>query len=983
MASYIQGITDYVPQIQPFQPNYQFYSNALNIKQSKYDVARKQLSDLYGSLLNSSLTRDDNVKTRDDFFKTIEQDIQKMAGLDLSLAQNQEAAAGIFDQLLDNKAIRKDMIFTKNYENQLQRAEGFRNCKNPDECGGAWWEGGERLLAYNKEEFRTASASEAMRIGNAKFVPYQDLTKKAMLLAKEADLNVSMDQVTGQWITTTKNGPLIVGALSDLFTGVLGNDPAIQDYYRAKAQVTRKDYVYQNTQKYGSKEAAEMAYIKEMAPIAERYLYGASQEIEDKALSTRSKKDKLNEKLKNSLPYERTEMEELRDQFQAFEGAYQNSAEFMKDAEGNVTVAYNNRNYTGDEIDNMLMSISLQNDIKSSAGIMAYRNYEVKQAVNPYGLEEVRFRNSMLMEEFKAYNQQQLEKFKQDYAQEKKDKESKGYLFPNQNTPEAVIVPGSLTKGSDDLEDPSVATRGYDAFVSDRNKIANSSSEFSIIEPALGEIGIAADNGDAQAKEDYVTLITQAMNAAPALGENNTSNNTIAEFKQAMSKAYNTNDKYAIAKKYGNLLPNMTNTQMSTMYETLDRMMDSSKTGNRHLRDYLQDNWDNSIEERRAIKAKNAALVGMDKQFVKMHNNVISRASNEPGYDKKTIDGFRSYVDENGKIVNKETFVKNMVTRGYRAEEVIGMYDGSETIVETPGLLDRMFGESSPFNTFGVTLKGNAQNTKKQNSTSIASMYQKAFTQWAKPEGLGVGDKYTTAGRYTVDSKAYKSIASIGAASVLAEVMNEGTIAEKGYFRQTLDGIEDDSDAKQILQTLYQDMITNGSGEDRPIFQLTYSDIAGRDINKVAVNIKLSPKYAEKYKVNTDKGTGLIDDITTVTEQGITVYMDRNKTKNLFTTKANRSPEEVLMDWGGKIEYDSYPQYQKGLTIKKNSAGGYTAEGSFRTGLDESGNPIFRPHYMNYPNQNITAVTARYDQLLRQLAIENKQIDNAFKLKGK
>lgn len=979
MSAYIQGISDYVPQIQPFQPNYQFYSNALNIKQSKYDVARKQLSDLYGSLLNSSLTREDNVKTRDDFFKTIEQDIQKMAGLDLSLAQNQEAAAGIFDQLLDNKAIRKDMTFTKNYENQLQRAEGFRNCKNPDECGGSWWEGGERLLAYNKEEFRTAGASEAMRIGNAKFVPYQDLTKKAMLLAKEADLNVSMDQVTGQWITTTKNGPLIVGALSDLFTGVLGNDPAIQDYYKAKAQVSRKDFVYSNAPKYGSKEAAEMAYIKEMAPVAERYLYGASQEAEDKALSTRSKKDKLNEKLKDALPYERTEMEELRDQFQAFEGAYQNTAEFMKDAEGNITVSYNNKNYTGEAIDNMLMSMTLQNDIRSSAGIMAHRNYEVKQAVNPYGLEEVRFRNSMLMEEFRAYNQQQLEKFKQDYEQEKKDKEAKGYLFPNQNTPETVVVPGSLTKGSDNLEDPAVATRTYDAFVQDRTKIANSSSEYSIMEPALGEIGIAADNGDAQAKEDYITLITQAMNSAPAIGEDGFAyNKTSAEFKQAMSKAYNTNDKFVIARKYGSLLPNMTNTQMSTMYETLDKMMDSSKTGNRHLRDYLQDNWDNSIEERRAIKAKNAALIAMDKQFVKMHNSVITRASAEPGYDKKMIDAFRSYVDENGKIVNKETFVKNMIARGYRGDDIANMYDGGVKTESSYNTI--MSGTPQPF-IAGTSIDYNPKSNK--TTPSIAEMYQRAFTKWAKPEGLGAGDKYANAGRYTVDSKAYKSIASIGAASVLAEVMNEGTVAEHGYFRQTLDGLQDDNNAKQILQTLYQDMITNGSGEDRPIFQLTYSDIAGRDINKVAVNIKLSPKYAEKYKENSDKGTGLISDIEAISTKGITVYMDRNKTKNLFTTKANTTPEETLMEWGGKIEYDSYPQYQKGLTIRKNQSGGYVAEGSFRTGLDENGMPKFRPHYMSYPNQSITDVTARYDNLLRQLALENKQIDKAFKAKGK
>ena len=60
MATYIQGVTDYIPQIQPFSPDYNFYSGVLQFKQSKHDAARKQISTLYGSLLNAPLTRDDN-----------------------------------------------------------------------------------------------------------------------------------------------------------------------------------------------------------------------------------------------------------------------------------------------------------------------------------------------------------------------------------------------------------------------------------------------------------------------------------------------------------------------------------------------------------------------------------------------------------------------------------------------------------------------------------------------------------------------------------------------------------------------------------------------------------------------------------------------------------------------------------------------------------------------------------------------------------
>jgi len=75
MATYIQGLTDYIPQIQPFQPDLNFYGNVMQAKQTKYDAAKKQISKLYGSLLYSPMTHDDNIKRRDEFFKVIDNDM--------------------------------------------------------------------------------------------------------------------------------------------------------------------------------------------------------------------------------------------------------------------------------------------------------------------------------------------------------------------------------------------------------------------------------------------------------------------------------------------------------------------------------------------------------------------------------------------------------------------------------------------------------------------------------------------------------------------------------------------------------------------------------------------------------------------------------------------------------------------------------------------------------------------------------------------
>ena len=272
MATYLQGVTDYIPQVQPFSPDYNFYSGALDLRQSKYDAAKTQISNLYGSLLNAPLSREDNAETRDKFFKTIEQDIHKMATMDLSLKQNQVAAQGIFNQLLENKSIQKDLVWTKNFESATKRSQGFKNCTDGDECGGQWWKGGDRLLEYSRKEFQMMSAEDAMFARDAEYIPAQNVTKMAMELAKEADLSVSKDQISGQWITTTKNGPLVVKPLADLFQGVIGQDSKVQEYYTAQQRLSRKDWTFGNVDQYGGMEQAEQAYIQEMTPMVDKLL---------------------------------------------------------------------------------------------------------------------------------------------------------------------------------------------------------------------------------------------------------------------------------------------------------------------------------------------------------------------------------------------------------------------------------------------------------------------------------------------------------------------------------------------------------------------------------------------------------------------------------------------------------------------------------------------------------------------------------------
>lgn len=263
MATYIQGVTDYIPRLQPFRPDFNFYSNILQTKEAQYQAGYEKLSNIYGTLLNSEMLRDNNINRRTEFFNKIDNDIKKIAGLDLSKQQNVNAAKQVFQPLIDDKYIQKDIVFTKNWRGQQSRAEALKNCTDPKKCGDQWWEGGVRALNYQAEDFKNASQDESLTFGNPTYTPYVNTQQKAMQFAK--DMGFDTKTVTfspdGKFIVTTKNGPQIIPDLTKAFVNLIASDPKAIEMYKTQGYLDRKDFIAANTERFGSSEAAEMNYL--------------------------------------------------------------------------------------------------------------------------------------------------------------------------------------------------------------------------------------------------------------------------------------------------------------------------------------------------------------------------------------------------------------------------------------------------------------------------------------------------------------------------------------------------------------------------------------------------------------------------------------------------------------------------------------------------------------------------------------------------
>jgi len=419
MATYLQGANDYISQVQPSAPNLAFDAQILQTKQAKYDANHKKVSELYGSLLNSAMTRTDNIQARDEFFKIINDDIQRMGSMDFSLDQNVDAAASVFQSIYNNKNIVKDMVWTRDFNDQVQRGEGFKNCLDPDKCGGQWWEEGDKFLAYKRLEFKNASAAEAMGMDTPQYVPYNNVAAKAIKIAKDAGLSMKYDQVKGNYIYTTKNGEQLVSPLTQLFNQTIGQNPQFVQMYQAKAYVDRKDWVNNkvNTGEYADENAATVGYFQTKNDIVQERLQKAADDLDVDYGSLTEKYDYLKEqyeagKIKQGSD-EYNQLMGLPELIQGAENAKQYT-DMLTKANENATNATGLR-ALGDINDQRTAFEYLTNDINSAAKTLALKDAEVTMQADDFAkmaqqhsynvsLEQMKFNNDLAKEKWKLDN---------------------------------------------------------------------------------------------------------------------------------------------------------------------------------------------------------------------------------------------------------------------------------------------------------------------------------------------------------------------------------------------------------------------------------------------------------------------------------------------------------------------------------------------------------------------------------------------------
>ena len=408
MATYLQGVTDYIPQFQPFQPDLNFYASLMQTKQSQYDSNWKALNKVYGQYFYADLTRDPNIKKKDELLKQIEFNLKRVSGLDLSLEQNVNQATQVFKPFYEDKNLMKDMAWTKTYNRETGRANSLKG-SSKEEDRKQYWDTGLKELNYRKDEFKEASDEEAMGMSGVSYTPYVNTMEKALKLAKDAGLSVESVKFTDdqRWIITQKNGQQLIEPLEKLFESTMGSDPGIQSVYKTQAYVNRKDYAFSNAGEFnGDKNAAEMKYLENSFTILKKQRelqYRNIQKNSDVYDKRINDLQKLIDNKKAPVGSEE-KLQDLKDNKQISDDVLarvQKESDMFSNSNSTSTTSSGFSNPYSDvatlryKVDAGMASTLMEKDFGEAAQIYAYRDAKTSIKENPYKVLEIKQANEM------------------------------------------------------------------------------------------------------------------------------------------------------------------------------------------------------------------------------------------------------------------------------------------------------------------------------------------------------------------------------------------------------------------------------------------------------------------------------------------------------------------------------------------------------------------------------------------------------------
>ena len=922
MATYLQGVTDYIPQIQPFQPDLNLYANVLQTKQTQYDTAWKALNNVYSQYFYADLTREGNIKRKEELLKSIDFNLRRVSGLDLSLNQNVTQATQVFKPFYEDNSLMKDMAWTKNYNGQKGRAMGFMNSSEAARRE-QYWEAGVRELDYKRDEFKNASDEEAMAFDNVAYTPYVNATKKAREIAKDAGLSIETVDFSpdGKWIVKTRNGENLIEPLSKLFEAELGNDPAIQAVYRSQAYVNRKDYAYSNAAQFkGDKNAAEMKYLEDNFNILKEKQGARLETMQEQSTVYDNKIKDLEEQIAKgnkspSLQRALSELKQGRDINNKVLERVRTDVENLESKSKTPGTSGSFVNPFGDikslryTIDNSVAGMLMEKDMNEAAQIFAYKDHKKDIQANPYAvneqkhgfaMQEIASRNAGLARAAQIRNEGERKNNREKYLAEN------GYGFYDENGQfqmKESLQSTFLSNKNDGNVTGEVNLKNVARTAT--NEMLNSKAK-PYLEYTLAMFRDLQESGKISQKE-ISKLLTGSYDKKM----------TIAEFN---SKLKADPDKFMRSLGWKNLAKLRmradwwitNNNQVKAVKDKIsgyDDMTKDFKATTAHLRD-LED-WHKQSSKFVEQQLK-ATLPDDVKEFAKYA------------------------YDENGNFVSREQFMKIFAAKAPKEEK-----SWWSTFISQGGRGVGAKEDEASWRNIQTNVKNKAADAYDQIQKAAAKAYSSSNIKGLKsPPGIesyGSVDPGTglfTAGRSGIEvaprakgtpsyyyyNEFMQDLRSLDLGNIDKVKLSFAGTSKTGLSYSTA---EKNKVIGTLLEAAYSEMQDPKTKFKN--FLLESQRIAGGDGSKSAMVIHLDPLWLKKF-VKTKDGTGGVisqDQYENAIKNGLSVVADNNMFSNSMLKNSTMTPLESVIDYRGYYENESLYGNGKYRIEKDPILGGY------------------------------------------------------------
>jgi len=918
MATYIQGLTDYIPEIQPFQPDLKLYSTALQTMQMKYDTNYKKLSDYYGKLLKSPMLRDNNIQRRDEFIKNINNEIKKISGMDLSLEQNVSQAMNVLDPIIKDKNIVSDILATKQWMSQKEFGQNAKGTVSG-------WDGGLQILDYWAEEYKKVNDEDALTFRKPEFIPRVDWYAMAMDDAVKKKFNVKQDNISadGKWIVTNQNGDLIAPSLQNYFIGRFGSDPQVVKYFNAQAYLERKNFIRDNLGKYNDNEAlAQIAFAQEKLNDAVEGIKANKYKADDEKKAIDALNDAFEDFVSKSgvLPSDadiinmgkslKQAQNNANTSKDALDGAYKTLELYMKD--------YDDFLSSGNKLDYILGFRKMSNAFGTVASNYAYMNEErIIKGPNDYYLEGVKQSNRIALENLRFQHDLAKEEFKQN-LKEKKEREKLGL----DQLEQIENMPGANTP---------MNTSGLKENMAKSNALFADVSQLkaSLLSDAASNMVNSYENSNATNQKAIRASLNNIYGPLGIKAEEllNPSTRGTALKKIAMlQQSTNPN----LWSSYKSLLENADpkNVQNNAWAENLRRdpnywrTVNNINTQDKNLNNFMSDRMEQLKDVRRWFQNKENDPTGIVSAILSESNNGFW-----PGSHRKDA------IINKLVAANEKKFGKNNV---YNREYFLNNWESAKKVWDNS--LDKI-----PNYKAWNHIEGLGPNSNASATMGVAGYFN--YSNRSK-------------GSHTNTFDAILKDIGVGLASLPEIEDNVGGALLVGYGNNA--SVLETSDAKAV-EDLKLMLSTKGSytdPKDKKVFagRFEYANISQNDPNYIGVTIYPSQQFIEGFKETKDSPRA-------ISGQPITVRIPRSIATNPLYRQSTTSANEYSYERGG-LELN-YPSGK--ANIRKTSSGpvvDYTLK-VYNTNRRDYDEKSYSQPYMD--GTDIDGISDTYEAVLAKL----------------